>query len=154
MKNWNRPKLKRFAVLGVLGLMMVLKFQNCAPVSNASSSGAASGSASLPVTDIDNVKVNPGLTFSYPEIEFQSSVESVLLSGTCPTTQEGAVFAWSMTLSGATTSIASGSATCHDGAFDVELDQLSQMQCGQTYVVSTRLGVVQGGTEMVKRLCP
>ncbi len=150
--------------IGLLGLLMLLSHQNCAPSSMSEESGSPGGvttgnpsQATSPVTIIDDSKSQAGLSFKISEVQITERTDVVPLEGICSTGQDGATFGWQLKeinsdgSSGA--SILSGSTTCSSGLFQVSVPATTNLGCGQRFKVSARLGFGSPAEVTVSKVC-
>jgi len=147
------------ASLGLLGLLMLVSHQNCAPtkLSNAAMAGASPSEAPMPVTIIDSSKSGAHLSFQFSEVQVQSQATTVPLVGSCDRSQEGATFGWTMNAVNKDGSlgelVGSGQTTCESGAFAIDVPMDHSLACGAGYKVTARLGFGQPGETTLTKNC-
>jgi hypothetical protein len=147
--------------LGLLGLLMLVSHQNCAPAGMANSASSAVNPATsegpLPVTIIDNSKSGANLSFQYDQVQVLAKASSVPLVGNCDQSQDGATFGWKLNAinpdGSAGAEIISGSTTCESGSFNVDVPVQGKLACNSSYKVTARLGFGVPGEAVVTPEC-
>lgn len=149
-----------FASLGLLGMLMLVSHQNCAPsnLSGAAQAGASPSEAPMPVTIIDSSKSGANLSFQFNEVQVQPQTTNVSLVGTCDQSQDGATFGWTVNVLNKDGSlgaeVGSGQTSCDSGSFNVDVPTDASLACGASYKVTARLGFGQPGETTLTKNCP
>ena len=145
--------------LGVLGLMMLVSHQNCAPSDRISAISAQAGvgaESGNPVSIIDESKSIAGLRFPYGEIELAGSAGVVHLQGDCPKNQDGAILAWRLIElrddGGQGAIVEQGRATCSEEHFVIQASA-SALVCDRHYRAHAQLGFGQAGEVILHKPC-
>ncbi|HVK62314.1 MAG TPA: hypothetical protein VM432_12215 [Bdellovibrionales bacterium] len=147
--NWY--KIRRLGVLLGIGVVLLLKFQNCAPAPGASAS--AGGSAeSFPVSTIDETHLTTAVSFPQEKLKLKTDTEAAEIEGVCDIAQHGSILGWRLYDSSGE-EIGRGYSACESGRFMVELAPTQEFVCDQPYTVSARLGLGDEGAVQVSRSC-
>ena len=144
-----RMRAMRVTSLMVLGMIVLLQYQNCAP---AGGSSASSADASTPVSIIDQNNQGFDVSFVQKHVTIQSSAQTVSLDGACSLEQDGAVFQWQLKSADASV-LGTGSASCQAGKFVVAIAPTQSLDCDQPYQVSAQIGTGQAGEVLLTRKC-
>jgi hypothetical protein len=151
--NWH--KWKSVTILTLSGLVMMLKYQNCAPAPVGEAQIAAIEEAG-PAGVINEVKSGAVVSFAQKTVEIHTATQAVVLEGICPASQEDAVLGWKIresASSAASADFARGLAKCAGQKFTIEIAPTQELVCGHEYVVSAQLGLARGGELRVSRRC-
>jgi hypothetical protein len=152
-RNWR--KIRSFTILGFTALLLIVKFQNCAPApgggSSASSSSKPSDGAGV-VTTIDDINADLSVSFNLQAIKAHSDAESVSITGKCAVDQDGSVLGWRL-LDDINEELGHGYATCEQGTFKIEVAPMQDLTCGRAYQVVAHLGGKDSSSLMLERDC-
>jgi hypothetical protein len=149
--NWR--KWRSLSILMVSGLVLIFKYQNCAPAPVGEEQIAANVEEPGRVGVINEVKSGAVVSFAQKSVEIHTATEAVVLEGVCPAGQDDAVLGWAIHESSSGAEFARGFAKCEGQRFAIELAPTQEMVCGLEYVVSAQLGLAQGGELRVSRRC-
>jgi len=119
--------LKRQLNVVIISLSLALlmtQFQNCAGPSNYTP-----GSADT----VHLIDGNASLQFAIPEAHLSEQASAVQLGGLCDQSHNGQSFNWAVTVSNSV--FATGSGTCDNGQFSVDLSTAQNLICGVSYQV-------------------
>jgi hypothetical protein len=153
-KNDSKPnwyKWRRIAVLMAVAILLVMKFQNCAPAPKVMR--AASGKAeSFPVSTIDNTNLTTAVSFPQDKLQLKPETEAAQIEGVCDLAQHGAILGWRLYDSKGE-EVSRGYTACEAGRFLVELAPTQEFICDEHYKITARLGMGDEGDVEVSRGC-
>lgn len=167
MTEINSRKNKSLALIGLMGFVLLISHQNCAPTEFSDTESMDSGSSSriqpinqapLPVTTIDNARAAADVSFQYKEVVVQPNVNEIGLEGICDPSQEGVTLGWKLheLQSDGNTGfeLGSGFAICSRGSFTVQMSVAEKhLDCSHRYKVTARLGFGRAASSVLSRLC-
>ena len=128
----KKPLFSRVIPIAALGLLVLFKFENCAPVSKFA--GVPSGSSS------GNVKIVDG-TYQQSPVEFLAPSQTVTspaatVKGVCVGVSDGTLVNWAVIPSqNPNQVINSGQVECQSGEFTVSLNGLNFSSCQDEFEV-------------------
>ncbi|MES2855741.1 MAG: hypothetical protein V4692_07755 [Bdellovibrionota bacterium] len=147
--NWY--KWRRLFVFFMIGFVLLMKFQNCAPAPKALAGGPERAEV-FPVTTIDDVNLTTGISFPQEKLALKTETEAAEIEGICDITQHGSVLGWRI-FDSSGEEVGRGYAACESGRFLVELAPTQEFICDQPYKVAARLGMGDEGAVEVSRSC-
>lgn len=120
-------------ILAILSILMVVmfKFQNCAPVPGANSMASTDSKVGL----IDGWNGVEKIAFMSPTYLVQGDSARIEVQGVCPGVQDSNLIGWELIRTDDDSVMASGSTQCDLGGFAVELAQVSFADCNSRYEI-------------------
>jgi hypothetical protein len=143
-KSANWQKRRDLAVLFLLFVISVVKFQNCAPA-NTVSAQSSSADESSPVSVIDDTR--SGISFASKVVQVQTSDQTVTIEGDCIITEDGPALVWQVGDASGANVVASGTTLCDQGHFAFDVAPSQVLDCGVAYLVDAGFG--QGPTSEI-----
>ncbi len=121
-------------ILAILSILMVVmfKFQNCAPAPGMDASAGNNGSVRL----VDGwTGVADKISFMSPTYLVQGDTPRIEVQGVCPGVQNNELIGWELIRSDDESVVTSGSSACDLGGFQVDLAQITFEDCNSRYEI-------------------
>lgn len=155
----NHRKTRAILSFGLIGFVLLLSHQNCAPADSFATAAAPHGvavEAPLPVSIIDGSKREAALSFPFGEMELASNADHISLLGDCTETQEGSILGWrlyELSDDGRQSAVVDeGRAVCSGRHFVIETSTAG-LACGRAYKAVARLGFGDPGEVVIHNSC-
>ncbi len=146
---------RRTIVFSAAAFMLVLQFQNCAPVKQgARATDGEDPNASSPVYSI-NAPTSPGaLTFQQQKLEIATQAESASVNAQCSSTITNAVLEWKLLDPLGGPSVVSGFAECIDGRLSIDISPAQMLACNMVYKLAVATSDQSAQSINLERFCP
>lgn len=147
--------LRRTIVFSATAFVLVLQFQNCAPVKQgARTADGEDPNASSPVFAI-NAPATPGaLTFEQQKLKIATQADSASVSAQCSSTIANAMLEWKLLDPSGGPSIVSGFAECIDGHLNIDITPAQMLACNMVYKLAVATSDRSAQSINLERFCP
>ncbi len=147
--------VRRTIIFSASAFMLVLQFQNCAPVKSGTRGVAGEDpNASSPVYAIGAPSSPGALTFGQQKLEIATQADSASVSAHCSSTIANASLEWKLLDPSGGPSIVSGFAECIDGQLSIDIAPAQMLACNIVYNLAVATSDQSAQSINLERLCP
>lgn len=147
--------LRRTILFSASAFVLVLQFQNCAPVKpGVRASASEDPNASSPVYAIGNPSTPGALTFQQQKLEIAPQADSASVSAQCSETIANAMLEWKILDPAGGPSIVSGFAECVDGQLSIDITPAQMLACNMVYKLAVATSDQSAQSINLERFCP
>lgn len=142
----------RYLVVLIVGGLLIVQFQNCSQV-NGHMTAEEPLIAVQPGARISDDWRSDPLVFAYPKVEVAEHLEGTNFYGLCLRQSQSMPLTWKLEEDGQV--VLQGSTSCLHGNFQIELNDLQGLPCGNVHrlmIEDAALGV--SANMMLSRRCP
>ena len=145
----NYTKCHWTSSIAIIGLIIIIKFQNCAPPSPVGASASVNFDK---VSIIDNMPRDTSVSFLESKIELRSDAVVLLANGHCVENQNEKI-TWE--LKGIYTGelIQEGESDCERDEFNIAISKVEEMECGMSFMLKAQVGNNIGDAAVVHKRC-
>ena len=149
MRKRNRF-ISRVIPIAALGLLVLFKFENCAPAANFASAASTGGTVKI----VDNWNASPVAFVNSAQVV---KADPTVVQGLCVGNPDGTVVNWAITSTLNPTQILdSGQVECQNGEFEVAVTSLAFQSCTDQFEIRAASSVNTGqmATTFLEPDCP